>query len=95
MVKEIRNEENGYEWMTYVLLAKLFIFIMRRRKVLDLSYDKTLSPKHIKVEEIADYIVRNFHKEQSLERLSKQFLINKYLCIEYINTDCVELVELF
>lgn len=57
MVKDIRNKASGYKWMKYVLLVELLIFIMRRRKLIGLDYDKTLSPKHLKVEEIADYII--------------------------------------
>ncbi|WP_066714062.1 AraC family transcriptional regulator [Clostridium sp. Marseille-P299] len=77
IAEEIRKKDSGYQWMAYVKLIEFFIFIIRRKSSIDLKNDKTLSPRHEKVEEIAEFITRNFNTEQSLEQLSEQFGVNK------------------
>lgn len=96
IVDEIRNKYSGYQWMAYIKLIEFFIFIVRRKSS-DFHSDKTISPRHEKVQEIAEYIISNFSTEQTLEQLADQFLINKntlsrmfkeitgFTVIEYIN----------
>lgn len=76
---EIKGKREGFEWMAYVKLTELFIFIMRSRKLyLATENEKLLSSKHLKVQEIADYIVRNYNTEITLDQLSQQFYVSKY-----------------
>lgn len=96
MVEEINKSYSGYQWMVNIKLIELFIFIVRRKSA-EILIDKTVSSRHQKVQEIAEYIICNFSNEQTLEQLADQFLINKnslsrmfkevtgFTVIEYIN----------
>lgn len=77
--KEIHEKKEGFEWMAYMKLMELFLFIIRNHQNhLLVNRIANLNIKHIKVQKIADYIVKNYRDVESLEQLSKQFFVSKY-----------------
>ena len=79
IAEEIQQKREGYEWMVYMKLTELFILIMRNKN-LYLAKEKRqyLSAKHKKVQEIADYLLKNYSKDISLDHLAEQFFVSKF-----------------
>lgn len=83
IMKEIKNKQIGYEFLTLTKLAELLFFILRKQVQITstLQHAPLQTQKHLKVNEVAHYISINYTSNESLDQLSDKFFISKYyLC---------------
>lgn len=83
MLKETKYQRTEYEFLLLTKLAELFIFILRKQAQMG-SIDQHIpiqTPKHKKVNEVANYISIYYSSGESLDELANRFFISKYyLC---------------
>lgn len=75
---EIQHKKKGYRLSVMSKLASLLIFAMRRtdRNAVT-KVAASASPKHKKIDDVADYIVKHCTEPLSLETVADTFYINK------------------
>lgn len=79
IVKEIQNKAIGYEFMVQQKLAELLLLGLRNKQENGhLSTAATAkTSKHLKVHEVANYIISNSKDCSSLDGLAKRFFVSK------------------
>ncbi len=77
--RELLEKEKGYKSVIEIKLAELLIFSARRKQISDINEMSVVSSsKHNKVSEIAQYLTMNYARNDSLDKLAKDFYISKY-----------------
>jgi AraC-like DNA-binding protein len=75
---EIQHKKAGYRLSVMSKLASLLIFAMRRSDRSTVTREAAAaSPKHKKIDDVADYIINHCTEPLSLESVADAFFINK------------------
>ena len=78
MQSEIHHKAPGYRLSVMMKLSTLLIFAMRyREKHLEAQEVSAESPKHKRVDEVANYIINHCNEQLSLESVAETFYVNK------------------
>lgn len=79
IVKEIQNKAVGYEFMVQQKLAELLLLALRNKQEngLLVKGSTATTSKHIKVHEVANYIINHSNDCSSLDALAKRFFVSK------------------
>ncbi|MDR1540575.1 MAG: AraC family transcriptional regulator [Clostridiales bacterium] len=83
MMDEFSRQQPRYEKIVMMKLAELLLNVASFKADKRIFYNSAMSqaPKHLKIDEIAEYIQTNFNKVKSLDEISKKFFVSKgYLC---------------
>ena len=81
IVREMREKKRGYQDAVKIKMMDLLIFLLRMQKEGEEEEAVIQTPKHQKIYEIADYLLKNYRRNENLEELSEKFYISKfYLC---------------
>jgi AraC-like DNA-binding protein len=98
MLREIEQQEAGFEAILQALLIQLLIYIYRYSRNLQTGSFRHLSPVHEKISEVVQYINGHFQEPVTLGLLSREFYISPFYLsrvfkevtgftfIEYLNT---------
>jgi AraC-like DNA-binding protein len=98
MLREIEQQEAGFEAILQTLLIQLLIYIYRYSRNLQTGSFRHLSPVHEKISEVVQYINGHFQEPITLGLLSREFYISPFYLsrvfkevtgftfIEYLNT---------
>ncbi|MDR1641228.1 MAG: AraC family transcriptional regulator [Clostridiales bacterium] len=83
MMDEYQKKLPKYQSIIMMKLTELLLNVSRFKADKRVFYNtgKSQSPKHLKIDEIAEYIQRNCGSVSSLDEISKKFYVSKgYLC---------------
>jgi AraC-like DNA-binding protein len=79
IINEFTAQKPHYSALVVMKLAELLLFVSRQKP--GEGADAPRTPKHTRVNDIADYITNHCEEVKSLDELSKRFFLSKsYLC---------------
>lgn len=79
IVSEIKSKSLGYEFMVQQKLAELLLLALRKKQEIGIltKCSTANTPKHLKVHEVANFIVNHSKDCSSLDVLAKRFYVSK------------------